>query len=141
MTSAMRYGIAGASLIALALGFFFSGRLSANLRALAHGIQSMRKGELRQIVARYGGEEFVIAFPETPLADAYATCERIRRRIAEHAWHDVQPGLAVTMTFGIDADISRARVEQLVDAADARLYEGKRAGRNRIVCEPTQQRA
>src|SRR5438132_1592303 len=50
MQHAMLYGIAGAGVMALALGFFFSGRLSANIRALAQAIQAMRRGDLRQHV-------------------------------------------------------------------------------------------
>jgi two-component system, cell cycle response regulator len=50
MQNAMGYGIVGAGVLALALGFFFSGRLSANLRRLTHAMQAMRSGELRQHV-------------------------------------------------------------------------------------------
>ena len=56
---------------------------------------------------RYGGEEFVIAFAETPLTDAAATCERIRRAIEEHPWQEVHPDLHVTMTIGVDGETAR----------------------------------
>ena len=82
------------------------------------------------IVARYGGEEFVIAFTETMMKDAMATCERIRRQIEEYPWDSVAPALRVTITFGADSQVALGSIEAMLAAADVRLYEGKHAGRN-----------
>jgi len=51
MQNAVTYGVLGAAFLALLLGFFFSGRLSRNLRRLTTAIQAMRKGDLHQHVA------------------------------------------------------------------------------------------
>ena len=68
------------------------------------------------IVARYGGEEFVVAFLETPLREAAATCERIRRAIESHPWHEIHPELAVTITMGLDAEQSRGKRDESASA-------------------------
>jgi len=85
------------------------------------------------IVARYGGEEFVVVFPETPVARAAALCERIRRRIADHDWDAIRPGLSVTLSMGLDGDLTRGTVDAMLAAADARMYTAKTTGRNRMV--------
>ncbi len=96
--------------------------------------------ELRRsdLLARYGGEEFVLAFPETGLPGAREVCERIRRRIEEHNWDAIHPSLRVTVSLGVVGDqgaLSRGSLadwERLLVLADARLYEAKQGGRNRV---------
>jgi diguanylate cyclase (GGDEF)-like protein len=103
-------------------------------------VAELMNEELRQsdLLARYGGEEFVLAFPETPLGGAREVCERMRRRIESHVWSAIHPALRVTMSFGVVGDqgaLSRGSLadwERLLVLADARLYEAKQAGRNRV---------
>ncbi|MGH2945350.1 MAG: diguanylate cyclase [Solirubrobacteraceae bacterium] len=87
--------------------------------------------------ARYGGEEMAVALPQTDLEGAYQFAERVRRRI--EALDFPLPGadgsLRVTASFGaaslgIAGDLDK---DSLVAAADAALYEAKRAGKNRTV--------
>ncbi len=88
------------------------------------------------VVARYGGEEFAIVLPETTIEDAYLLCERLRQRVADYAWTPIHPELKVTISFGIAANNAMADImdhDKLLDAADERLYEAKRQGRN-CVC-------
>lgn len=107
------------------------------LRRIASLLQQNTRDS--DVVARYGGEEFVIAFPETPLHQAAALCERLRQQIEEHPWPQVAPhaapGLRVTMSMGLSDDVGLETFEKLVGAADAMLYEAKAKGRNRL-CLP-----
>lgn len=84
------------------------------------------------IVARYGGEEFVIAFPETTLAQARATCEALRQKIELHPWHELHPELEVTMSMGLATNIDEDDVHTMLKTADGYLYQAKHQGRNRI---------
>lgn len=85
------------------------------------------------VVARYGGEEFVILLPETSIEDAWHSCERIRARVEDHEWHELQPGLRVTISLGVAPSYGHAHPEQQLREADARLYMAKRSGKNRVV--------
>jgi diguanylate cyclase (GGDEF)-like protein len=100
------------------------------LRQVARILQSSVRET--DICARYGGEEFVIAFTDTSLDGALATCERIRRRIEEYPWHKIHAGLRVTITVGLDDEVGRESVGEMLAAADARMYAGKQAGRNQV---------
>jgi diguanylate cyclase (GGDEF)-like protein len=85
--------------------------------------------------ARYGGEEFALALPETDLTGALEVAERIRARIAatELSGDDGAARVRVTASIGVATlPGSAAGVEGLLAAADAALYEAKRAGRNRV---------
>ncbi|UZE51356.1 GGDEF domain-containing protein [Rhodopseudomonas sp. P2A-2r] len=84
------------------------------------------------IVARYGGEEFAFAFPESTIDAAVDCCERLRNDIASHSWRTIHPDLAVTMSFGVTADMSAGGVEGMIAAADHLLYAAKVQGRNRV---------
>jgi diguanylate cyclase (GGDEF)-like protein len=86
--------------------------------------------------ARYGGEEFVVALPETSLEGALEVGERIRTRIAAQAVPRVDGGGSLAVTASLGAAVmgdSIGDVNDLIAAADAALYEAKRAGKNRVV--------
>ena len=90
------------------------------------------------MVARYGGEEFVILLPETEMAGARFTAERLRQRIEAATMSTENGDLAITASFGV-ACLDQAQlmsVEKLLDHVDQALYRIKSAGRNRVVvCE------
>jgi diguanylate cyclase len=91
----------------------------------------------RDTVARFGGEEFAIILPETGLADAAHLTENIRVQLEEKhlALNSGEPIGKITASFGVaqlgEADDSDA----LVQRADARLYDAKCAGRNRVAVD------
>jgi diguanylate cyclase (GGDEF)-like protein len=82
-----------------------------------------------ELIYRLGGEEFLIVLPGCPLAEGAGIAERLRTTL-----EDSRPGgLAVTASFGVAAAAGpEAAFEPLFRAADAALYEAKRAGRNRV---------
>ena len=85
--------------------------------------------------ARYGGEEFVVALPETGLEGAVEVAERIRTRLASAPIPIIggEGELTVTASLGAATMPGAADdVQGLIAAADAALYEAKRAGKNRV---------
>ncbi len=97
---------------------------------LSEGIQ--RAGEL---AARYGGEEFVLVLPDTNIAQACTSAERIRIAIQTAAIAHADSPLAtvVTISLGVASDCPGigANPEHLLRAADNALYQAKAEGRNR----------
>ena len=101
-------------------------------------VAALLLGELRQadVVVRTGGEEFVVLMPRTGANAASACCERLREAIAGEPWDDIVPGLRVTASVGLASTCAGEAIEaldQLASLADNRLYEAKRAGRDRVV--------
>jgi diguanylate cyclase (GGDEF)-like protein len=97
---------------------------------------------LRQsdVIVRSGGEEFIALMPATELRAATAGCERIRRRIREEPWEQIAAGLAVTASVGVAATDDPGKLGALARIADQRLYEAKRAGRDRVVSHDGERR-
>ncbi len=93
---------------------------------------------LRQsdVVVRSGGEEFLVLMPGTEMNAATACCQRIRRRIRDEHWARFAEGLSVTASAGVAATNDPARIAALTRTADERLYQAKRAGRDRVVSGP-----
>jgi len=88
-------------------------------------------------IARYGGEEFVIVLPETDLAGAARTAEKIRDQCASTPFATEAGPLEVTASFGVAAldagsEPIGAAAECLLRQADAALYRSKHEGRNRV---------
>lgn len=95
----------------------------------------LAQGQIRDVDAlvRYGGEEFLLLLPNTPLAGAQVTAERIRKAIeaAEFPWSDRR--LKVTVSVGIATLGPGAMTDEtLLKRADEALYRAKGAGRNRV---------
>jgi|SRR5687767_10903666 len=81
-------------------------------------------------VARYGGEEFAAMLPETDAEGAKSIAERMRQAVEALETE----GGRVTVSFGVATVVATDKMSQnvLVAAADAALYEAKRAGRNAV---------
>lgn len=93
------------------------------------------KRQLREddVAARIGGEEFVLWLPNTPLEDAAAVGERIRKAVED----SVLPwgGAEVKMTCSVGVaglPDSVTQPKNLMAAADAAMYQAKSRGRNRV---------
>jgi diguanylate cyclase (GGDEF)-like protein len=101
-------------------------------------VASCLSGGLRMVAdlaARYGGEEFVLVLPNTDLHGTRTVAERLRGDLAALAEPHAQSqhGI-VTISVGITAFVpsDHTTAAQFIEAADAALYEAKRAGRNRV---------
>jgi diguanylate cyclase (GGDEF)-like protein len=80
------------------------------------------------VAARLGGEEFALILPGAGPAEAIESAERARAAIADISLG----GRALTATAGIATCPEDSRnAGRLLELADAALYAGKRAGRNR----------
>jgi len=93
--------------------------------------ESLREGD---VAARWGGEEFAILLPGTDLEGAALLVERIRALLEFR--EIVVPGaktIPVTASFGLAVYPDTEGGAALVAAADAALYQAKRAGKNRVV--------
>ena len=101
------------------------------LQSLAH----MLKSRLRRsdIVGRYGGDEFGVIMPDTNLEGAHRALEDVRDHFGRLAHQCCDRGtFRVTFSCGLASFPDHAYEGALVRAADAALYEAKRAGKNRI---------
>lgn len=103
------------------------------LSELSRRIRSLLRRD--EVLARYGGEEFILLLPDTPLAEACAVGERVRRAVAEHPFQTEQAALEVTVSIGVATTelSSLASVAELIEHADQCLYAAKQAGRNRVL--------
>ncbi len=86
-----------------------------------------------ELAYRVGGEELLLILPGTDEAEAAQLAERVRRHIAASR----PGGISVTISAGVSAGFGEGlSYERLFERADARLYEAKDGGRNRVVPSP-----
>jgi diguanylate cyclase (GGDEF)-like protein len=102
------------------------------LKETAGALGAAKRAE--DVLGRLGGEEFLVLYPAQDSRQSREAAERLRSRVAamriEHAGHTLQVSVSGGIAFypedGRDWD-------SLFSAADARLYEAKKSGRNRII--------
>ncbi len=125
------------------------------LKLVASRIRRVRGGG---IAYRYGGEEFCVVFPRRTIEDAVEPLERVREEIANYNMslrdRNLRPmraregnrkrgatrlgsnQVSVTISAGIAArSAEHPDAETVIAAADKKLYQAKRAGRNRLAYE------
>ena len=92
----------------------------------------------RDSIARMGGDEFCILLPDTDLGEAVTVAERLCTQIEQLAIHYRNETVKVSASFGVSSsERSGWNWQNLVDQADAALYEAKRGGRMRVVAAET----
>ncbi|RAU22092.1 diguanylate cyclase [Paramagnetospirillum kuznetsovii] len=85
------------------------------------------------ILYRYGGEEFLVCLPAATLEDGGHVLERMRAAVEDLRVLDRNgTPFKVTATFGVTMLSADQSVEESLERADNALYDGKRAGRNRV---------
>lgn len=84
-------------------------------------------------VARWGGEEFLLLYDNLELNAAHAELEKLLQEIRLMAVDYEGQTIRITMTFGLAEGGVNTNIRTLLQTADAKLYEGKENGRNRIV--------
>jgi diguanylate cyclase (GGDEF)-like protein len=92
------------------------------------------------MVARYGGEEFVVILTNSDPAGAGLIAEAVRQGVCDlaipHAASEVSDH--VTLSIGVFSAVpvlDQHDYDWYLTASDRRLYNAKRAGRNRCICE------
>jgi len=103
------------------------------LRELAACVKKTVRRE--DLFARYGGEEFAMVLVETTEQGATEVAERIRQSVEKYPFRFEDKPFSLTVSLGVaftpgDATLTAAG---LVRIADEKLYQAKRAGRNRVV--------
>ncbi len=86
------------------------------------------------VVARFGGEEILMVLPGTTVEAAIDKMEQVRVKIGLADIALPRGGSArVTVSIGVASTASDGpAIDALLDAADDRMYDAKRAGRNRV---------
>lgn len=96
------------------------------LKSLA-GVLEVAIGEAG-FAARIGGEEFVAVLRSVDQANAEGLAEHIRERVELHDW----PYQPITVSIGVAVLKAGNSLSELLQHADAALYNSKNEGRNRV---------
>lgn len=109
--------------------------LAATLAATVEGAASGASGAF---VARYGGEEFCAVLPEASAAAcsalAAAIVEAVRRLAIPHARNEAW-GIVTVSIGGAWTGTAGGTLAHFFQTADARLYQAKQDGRNRVCAD------
>jgi diguanylate cyclase (GGDEF)-like protein len=105
----------------------------AALRAVAQAIEKATREQ--DLVARFGGEEFACLLLDAPLEIVATIAERMRalvEALPPRALGNESQTLTISAGFLSRVPAPGAGANDLLESADAALYEAKRDGRNRI---------
>jgi diguanylate cyclase (GGDEF)-like protein len=101
------------------------------------GIAELLRRRFRQsdIVARHGGEEFCVVVADSNLAHAKVLFEELRAVIEAHDFVLGTTHQQLTVSIGLAGshEDDSEDLAALIARADARLYQAKKEGRNRLV--------
>jgi diguanylate cyclase (GGDEF)-like protein/PAS domain S-box-containing protein len=85
------------------------------------------------VMARYGGEEFCVILPYTGCEAAAVLAEKLRTGIAAKALEAGDGEVRVTASIGVsEVQATDKNPGDILERADAALYEAKQSGRDRV---------
>jgi diguanylate cyclase len=84
-------------------------------------------------VARFGGEEFVILLPGTDAEEAERTMARVQRELTRSIFMHNQQKILITFSAGVAQCGPEEALAQVLERADAAVYQAKQAGRNQVI--------
>tara|TARA_R100001039_G_scaffold22585_1_gene14014 strand:- start:1575 stop:2768 length:1194 start_codon:yes stop_codon:yes gene_type:complete len=86
------------------------------------------------ILGRFGGEEFILILPETSLDQAVIIAERMRQALRSTAIIKDGHTIQITATFAMTEVCEHDKnIGDIIRRADDALYQGKHAGRDRVM--------
>ncbi len=110
------------------------------LRRIGHAIAE-RARRPRDVPARYGGDELAVILPETTAHAAQAIADHIVRDVRTlaiaHPGSDVAAVMTVSVGVATYFPILEGHEADLLERADAALYQAKQKGRDRSFCAET----
>jgi diguanylate cyclase (GGDEF)-like protein len=92
--------------------------------------QRLRRSD---VIGRYGGDEIAVILPHTDGKTACRVLDEIRENFSHLRHLTGEREILATLSCGIGSYPEAPNVARLIAAADAALYDAKRAGRNRTV--------
>ncbi|WAJ38091.1 diguanylate cyclase [Pseudomonas sp. GOM7] len=104
------------------------------LKAVAqHLLENLRSTDA---VFRIGGEEFLLIMPGVDSSEARSRLQALCAQLASRALPTRGGDQRVTLSAGLAHwPLQGQRLDELLQVADAALYEAKRSGRNRVCCQ------
>ncbi len=103
--------------------------------AVLRQLGSLVKAHVRRddVVARTGGEEFAVVTPEIDREGATGLARKLNHLVEDTPFYFEGAKIEVTISVGVaEWSDAYASVEAMMQAADAKLYEAKHGGRNRV---------
>lgn len=86
----------------------------------------------RDLAVRFGGEELAVFVPCADPAEVAALAERIRHQVEQLEFAGKANRFSITLSGGVAYHQVQETIDDLFARADAKLYEAKELGRNRI---------
>ena len=84
------------------------------------------------IIGRWGGEEFILLLPGMAIDQATITGNRLLQAFAATCINVDTASIKITATIGMTQLLRDDNIDKIIRRADAALYKGKEAGRNRV---------
>jgi diguanylate cyclase (GGDEF)-like protein len=98
-------------------------------------VAKVLRNNLKQndIVCRWGGEEFVVIFELLNLQQATEVVDQLRELLADRTFNLDGEELQLRFSAGVATFAGNHGFAGALQQADARVYQAKRAGRNRVI--------
>lgn len=93
----------------------------------------VKKCEGQIVAGRWGGEEFLIIYYGDNREDFYMLLEYMRMNICDAIFLYDRNKINVSVTIGMTLFKNDLSLEEIINAADMRLYAGKKSGKNKVM--------
>jgi diguanylate cyclase (GGDEF)-like protein len=93
----------------------------------------VKKCEGQIIAGRWGGEEFLVIYQGNNKEDFFMLLEYLRSKVGDADFLYERNRINVSITIGMALFNGEDSVEDLVNNADMKLYDGKHNGKNQVV--------